>query len=236
MQIGAVQKLTLLDFPDKTAAVLFTLNCSMRCGYCHNPDFVVPEKIEEVKQCLIPFDVFINFLETRKELIDGVVISGGEPTLQPDLAERIKEIREMGFLVKLDTNGLHPEVLEKLLDRKLLDYVAMDLKHVPERYDELCDMPVEKVRQALEKSIDLIRTAGIDYEFRSTVLPDLHDIDSLLDMGEMIRGCRKWAIQNFRPQMVLDMEYKAFRGFAEVELAALERQLGEFAQTLEIRN
>ena len=133
MQIAAVQKLTLLDFPGKTACTVFVPGCNFRCGYCHNPELVEPKLVEKTAKNLISEEDFFGFLAKRKGMLDGVCVTGGEPTLQKDLPDFLKQIRRRGFLVKLDTNGSRPDVLEKLLRAGLLDYIALDVTASPER-------------------------------------------------------------------------------------------------------
>lgn len=162
MQIGGLQKFSLIDYPGKIAAVVFTQGCNFRCPYCHNPELVLPEFFNPV----IPESIFFRFLEDRYGQIDAVVISGGEPTIHADLVDFIKAIKERGYLVKLDTNGSAPRTLETLIDKKNIDYIAMDIKAPFARYSELsgCDVPTE----CIATSIRLIESSGIEHEFRTT--------------------------------------------------------------------
>ncbi|MBT4936345.1 anaerobic ribonucleoside-triphosphate reductase activating protein, partial [Candidatus Peregrinibacteria bacterium] len=192
MLIAALNKLTLLDYPGKTAAIIFTAGCNMRCGYCHNAQFVLPEEIQKQKKDLMPWEEVRSFLKKRKGLLDGVVISGGEPTLQKDLKEKIKEIKSMGFLVKLDTNGTGPQIIKELLQENFLDFIAMDIKGSEAVYHQICGKKIDI--KAIEKSIEIIMNSGIDYEFRSTILPEYHSKDVLCEMGRMIQGSKTWAL------------------------------------------
>ena len=206
MQISGIQPFTVLDYPDKTACIVFTPGCNFRCGYCHNAEFVLPEKIIQLKDSWIPEETFFNFLESRKNLLDGVVISGGEPTLMGDLLSFAKKVKERGFLVKLDTNGSTPRVLEKLLHENALDYVAMDIKTSLENYPKVsgsCVMP-----NAIKKSVEMIMKSGIDYEFRSTLLEELHDEKTIHEMANLIRGARVWYLQPFRNAKTLDETFQ----------------------------
>ena len=164
MKIGGFQKFSLIDYPGKISAVIFTQGCNFRCPYCHNPELVLPELFE--KEML--FDEILDFLKLRKEKLDGVVITGGEPTLQRDLAAVIRKIKDLGYSVKLDTNGTNPEILKDLLEAKLLDYVAMDIKAPFEKYGELAgvEVGIDKIKQSVRQ----IMISGIDYEFRTTVV------------------------------------------------------------------
>lgn len=233
MLISAVNKLTLVDYPGKLAAILFTAGCNMRCGYCHNADFVLPEKIEKLKDHFIPFEAVKTFLESRKGLLDGVVFCGGEPTIQPDLLEKMAEVKSMGFLVKLDTNGLRPEIIKEALEKKIVDYFAMDLKSSLEKYSELVGTPVNP--EKIKTSIQFIMNSGIDYEFRSTIFPAHHDGETLKSMGKLIEGAKLWALQNFRNQKVLDPKYENLSGFTPEQIKALKEKLSAFVERVEVR-
>lgn len=232
MLVAAVNKLTLLDFPGKTAAIIFTAGCNMRCGYCHNSTFVLAEKLKELEGNFIPFPAIKNFLEKRKGLLDGVVISGGEPTLQPDLEAVIQEIKSMGFLVKLDTNGTNPKVVQNLLDKNLLDFIAMDIKTVPQKE---AIVGVEMNWADIYKSIDLIMKSGIDYEFRSTIVSTYHTQEDLEAMGKMIQGAKHWALQNFRNHSVLHADYENHEGHSPKSFNDLKESLKSYVEVLELR-
>ncbi|MBR2386976.1 anaerobic ribonucleoside-triphosphate reductase activating protein, partial [bacterium] len=167
MLIGGVEKTSLIDYPEKLTAVVFTIGCNFRCGYCHNPELI---KLKEDSKILDEED-FFAYLEKRKGLLDAVTITGGEPTLQNDLADFIKRVKDMGFLVKLDTNGCSPEILEKLINEKLLDYIAMDIKNSIDNYNKVVRNFTDK--EKILKSINLIMNSGVDYEFRTTTLKSL---------------------------------------------------------------
>lgn len=216
MQIVGVNTLTLLDFPKQTACIIFTAGCNFRCGFCYNEEFVLPEKLEKFKDNMIPEEAFFNFLETRKGLLDGVVVSGGEPTLMPDLIPFIKKIREKGFLVKLDSNGTNPEVLEKIIQEKLVEYIAMDIKADSKNYAKIvgADVDISKI----EKSRDLIMQSGIDYEFRTTVIKEIHTPVVLEKIAEFIQGAKKYSLQNFEKKHVLDQKFLDYSSFTKEEL------------------
>lgn len=168
MQISAIKKSTLLDYPGKLATIIFTPGCNLRCGFCHNPEFVLPEEVEKIRHDFISEEIFFRFLKTRVGFLDGVVICGGEPTIHADLPQFCQKIKDLGFLVKLDTNGSNPEVIEGLLDQKLVDYVAMDVKHSFDQYREITGKNIDILRY--KKSMELIKTRAPDYEFRTTVI------------------------------------------------------------------
>ena len=190
MHIAGINKSTLLDYPGKVAATIFTGGCNLRCLFCQNSSLVeglIPEIREE--------DV-LGFLEKRNKVLSGVCISGGEPTLQPDLADFIGEIRALGYAVKLDTNGTKPEVLRKLADKGLLDYIALDIKTGREKYRELCNVDVEMHK--IDETIDLLKNGGFsDYEFRTTVVAEYFDRDDARDVGKWLAGGRRLFLQNF---------------------------------------
>lgn len=168
MQLSAIKKSTLLDYPGKLATIVFTPGCNLRCGYCHNREFVLPEELQKIRHDFIGEDVFFRFLRTRVGFLDGVVICGGEPTVHADLPEFCRKIKDLGFLVKLDTNGSHPEMLEHLLRMEVVDYIAMDVKQSFDRYTEVTGKNTDISRYL--RSIEIIRTGAPDYEFRTTAI------------------------------------------------------------------
>ncbi len=192
MELAHLVPTSLLDYPDRVAAVLFTVGCSFRCPFCHNAELVLPEKARELR--LLDQDEVLTFLAERKGFLDGLVITGGEPTLQPGLHEFLAEVKRLGFLVKLDTNGSLPDVLEDLLVRGLVDYVAMDVKAPLARYSDLAGVSVDL--SAIERSTRLVRGRAPDYEFRTTVAPGLQGED-LKEIAALLAGSRRWFLQPF---------------------------------------
>lgn len=191
MIIGGLQKTSLLDFPEKIAAIVFTMGCNFRCGYCHNPELINGEaKIEEV----------FEFLKTRQGKLDGIVITGGEPCLQKDLPEFIKQVKELGFAVKLDTNGSFPEMLEKVLPD--LDYVAMDIKAPLEKYSQIVNVDVDTSK--ILKSIEVLKNGGVDYEFRTTVVKSQLSLEDFEKIGQLIQGAPRYYLQRFEASKILD--------------------------------
>lgn len=221
MLIGGIHTLTLLDFPGKVACLVFTAGCNMRCGYCHNAEFVLPEEIKKLQNDFIPPEKIYSFLETRKGLLDGVAITGGEPTIHADLPDFIRKIKEMGFLVKLDTNGTNPEMLEALFAEKLLDYVAMDVKASQGKYDTMTG--VNNNLEKIKKSRDLIMNSGVDYEFRTTVVKGCHDEAEIDQIAQFCKGTPQYTLQNFRSVKVLDPAFKTKHGFSDEELETLKK-------------
>lgn len=188
--IGGLQKVTLLDFPGKVACTVFLTGCNLRCPYCHNPELVLPQ---DSKKYISEGELF-KFLVSRKGKLDGVCITGGEPTVHPELPFLIRRIRDMGFLIKLDSNGTAPEMLEHLLREKLLDYVAMDIKNAPSRYAETCGADVIA---NVKKSVALLKSSHAEYEFRTTVCHPLHSPKDIREIGRWICGARRYFLQPF---------------------------------------
>lgn len=214
MIIGGLQKFSLLDYPDKISAIVFTQGCNFRCQFCYNPMLVWPAKVgkskyvqnfiresgqtaepQKVHPKIKEDDLFV-FLRSRAGKLDAVVITGGEPCLQKDLPEFIAKIKNLGFLVKLDTNGSYPETLAKLLKEKLIDYIAMDLKAPADKYEEM--IGVEISFDQIKKSVKMIRQSGLPYEFRTTVAPGLLNQDDIAAIGKIIKGARLWYLQGFK--------------------------------------
>ena len=191
MRIGGLQKFSLIDYPDKFSCIIFTQGCNFRCPWCHNPGLVYPHLFKNT----ISEDYVFNFLESCKNELEAVVITGGEPTIQPDLTEFIEKIKKMGYLVKLDTNGSNPYILEKLLKNKLVDYIAMDIKAPPEKYSLLIGKAIDI--SLIFKSIEIIENYSPDYEFRTTFVPSLLSEDDIAKIKRMIKNKEKYRIQKF---------------------------------------
>ena len=190
VMIGGLQKVTLLDYPGQVACTVFLKGCNLRCPYCHNPALVIPgEETEDISQ-----EDFFSFLASRKGKLDGVCITGGEPTLHPELPDLIRNIRYQGFLVKLDTNGTNPKMLKALLQDRLLDYVAMDIKNCPFRYEETCGADV---MERVKESAALLMGGDVECEFRTTVCAPFHTPTELEEIGKWLRGAKHYYIQPF---------------------------------------
>lgn len=212
MRIGGLTKLTLLDYPGLVAATVFFTGCELRCPFCHNRPLVLPRG----EPTLEPRAV-LDFLERRRGRLDGVCLSGGEPTLQPGLPDLIREIRALGFSVKLDTNGSRPQVLRDLLDQGLLDYVAMDIKNAPGEYQKTCGGA--DVAEQVAESVKILRNSGIPYEFRTTVVKPLHSAETMKALGQWLSGTEAYFIQNFRDTG--DLVGHGLSPFSEEELQQL---------------
>lgn len=195
IKIGGLQKVTLLDYPGKAAAAVFTGGCNFKCPFCHNKELVfLPDNYE-----FFPAERVLEYLEKRRGLLDGVCISGGEPLIQDGLEEFIEAIREMGYLVKLDTNGYYPEKLEEIVHAGLVDYVAMDLKNTSEKYAETAGLNPEVFQiDRIEKSIEFLMHGNVEYEFRTTVVRELHTKEDLQAMAKRIQGARHYYLQQYQ--------------------------------------
>ena len=191
MKIHGLQKMTLLDYPGKVACTVFLGGCEFRCPFCHNW-----ELIDMSAPAIMDDTELLKFLETRRGLLDGVAFTGGEPLLRKDLPELIRRIRDMGFLIKLDTNGNNPEPLAAVVGEGLIDYVAMDIKNSPERYGETIGLPGYDISNVLA-SAEFLLNGSVEYEFRTTVVKQFHDRESFEKIGEWIKGAEKYYLQVF---------------------------------------
>ncbi|MBD5529539.1 MAG: anaerobic ribonucleoside-triphosphate reductase activating protein [Lachnospiraceae bacterium] len=212
MNFCGMNKTTLLDYPGHVAATLFTGGCNMRCPFCQNSGLV----LEPGSQPVISEREVLDFLEKRKGILEGVCITGGEPTLQAQLGDFVRRVRELGYLVKLDTNGYRPEVLRQMLEERVLDYVAMDIKASRERYGIACGLPDVEL-SLIEESVNLLKKSRIPYEFRTTVVKGLHSPEEFTAIGQWLQGCRAYYLQSYR-----DSEQVMQPGFASYERRELE--------------
>ena len=229
LNIAGFEKTSLIDYPGKLSAVIFTHGCNMRCVYCHNPELVVDPIHRD--RLYKPTEI-LNYLNKRKGKLDAVVITGGEPLLYDDLASFIIRIRKLGYLVKLDTNGLLPERLETYIRNNLLDCVSMDIKYVPDDYIKIIGKGgFEKIKN----SIRIIMDSGIDYEFRTTYVKGIHNTDSSKEIASLILNAQRYFIQNFRPGKTIDPELSFENSFTEKELRILKKHAKLFVKNTEIR-
>ncbi len=194
MFLAGLQKLSLLDYPGLVAATVFTAGCNLRCPFCHNSGLVLPEELPAVG---LETEEVLAFLKTRRGVLDGICVSGGEPLLHSELADFLRQLRALGYRIKLDTNGSFPKQLRALIEEGLLDYVAMDVKNGPALYAETAGIPGLKL-EAFEESRDLLLSGTVEYEFRTTVVRGLHTEESLLAAADWIAGARVWYLQQYR--------------------------------------
>ena len=213
MIIGGLQKFSLIDYPGKISAILFTRGCNFRCPYCHNPELVDPQRYAEPWQ----EEEYWAFLQSRTQKLDAVVVTGGEPTLQEDLEPFLEKIRKMGFLIKLDTNGSNPDVLKDLLSANLVDYIAMDIKAPLEKYSEVAKVPIDKTD--IEESIELIKQSTVDHEFRTTIARNILSREDIVNIAKMLQGEKLYILQRCVPTKILDPLFLAqFEPYTHEEL------------------
>lgn len=229
MIIGGFQPVTLLDYPEKVAAIIFTSGCNMRCPFCYNYKLVLPQYLEKEKS--FKEDVVIDFLKKRKKYLDGLVITGGEPMVQQDLPQFLRKMKEIGYEIKLDTNGLLPDKLEALIEEGLIDYVAMDIKGPLDVYDKYCGV---EGGQPVRQSISTIMKSGLPYEFRTTLAKGLHTSADIAKIGIEIAGCDLYFLQNFRNEPTLDGEMKV-SSFTQKEMEEMRQEAESFVKKCLIR-
>ena len=222
MRLGGYQKLTLIDFPGTIATTVFTVGCSFRCGFCHNPELVIRSQFPALNNLE---EEFFSHLEKRKGKLEGVCITGGEPTIQPDIIEFIKKIKEMGFKVKLDSNGTRPDVLRKVIKEKLVDFIAMDIKNSPENYNKTVGLKADIAR--IKLSVKLIMNSGIPYEFRTTVVPGLHTEEDFEKIAKWIKGAMAYYLQEYREMRILDSKLKAVTLGKSIDLKKIKKSIKE---------
>jgi len=229
MKIGGLQKSTLIDYPGKVAATIFVLGCNFKCGFCHNPELVLPDKMEE---SLSDKEVF-KFLKERKGFLNGVVVCGGEPTIHPDLEDFISEIKDMEFSIKLDTNGYNPEMLRKLVSNRLVDYAAMDIKASKDKYSQVAGIEVDISK--IEESIEIVKKM-VDYEFRTTLVPGLVEGKEILAIAQWISPAKKYILQNFSNVVpLIDESLKDRKPFEREYLENLKDKVETYFDVCRIR-
>ncbi len=227
--IKGLQRVSIIDFPKRICSVIFTGGCNFRCPYCHNPELVVDwEKLPTISE-----EEILTFLSERRGLIDGVCITGGEPTLHNALPHFIEKVVSSGFRVKLDTNGSIPQMIEELLQKKLIDYIAMDVKAIPEKYDIASGVSVNI--SDIEKSIRIIMEGKIEYEFRSTVFPDFISSEDGERLGKWLKGTKRFVLQRPRKLKMLLEVFKDRPTYAETELSKLRTVLSNYIDEVVIR-
>ena len=227
MRIGGLQKLTLLDFPEVVSCIVFTKGCNFRCPFCHNASLV--EKSEEE---ISPGEI-LSFLKKRQGLLDGVVITGGEPLLNPDIPAFLSEIKDMGYKIKLDTNGSKPKLLKEIVSEGLLDYVAMDIKNSPEEY--ILATGVDKFLKETEESKDFLLTGKIPYEFRTTVVRGIHTKESVLSLAKWIEGAEKYYLQQYKDSGEI-LNPEGLSSFSNEEMEEFLKIVSPYTKSSFIRN
>ncbi len=230
MKIAGFQKFSLIDYPSKISAIIFTQGCNFRCPFCHNPELVNPELFADT----LDENSVLSFLRRRVAKLDGVVITGGEPLLQHDLVEFIERIKEIGYLIKLDTNGSYPEILKQLLAKNLIDYIAMDIKAPLEKY--LNVVKTDAYTEKIMESVKIILNSNIDYEFRTTVVKDLLTEDDLICIAKLIRGAKRYVLQKFVISKIFDNSFASnVECFSDDELNTIRDEIKKYVSECIIR-
>ena len=246
IEIGGLQKLTLIDFPGKISCTVFCLGCNFRCGFCYNSELVLPEKIKKVSKILEKD--FFEFLKGRKEFLEGVVLGGGEPTSYPELTDFCKKIKKMGYFIKLDTNGSNPEMIKELINQKLVDYIAMDVKAPKEKYLKVIGWEnnigskvrrlnfwQEKIIGNVEKSIEILKEGRVDSEFRTTVVPGLIFKGDILKIVKWVSPSKKYFLQNFRPEKTVNPKFEKIKPYPQEYLLGIQKAIAPFFEVCQVR-
>lgn len=230
MIIGGFQRFSLIDYPDKICAIVFTQGCNFRCPYCHNPELV------EIKRSApggLKEEEILSFLDRRKGKLDAVTITGGEPLLQSDLERFLSAVKGLGYLVKLDTNGSFPSRLKRIIRSEFMDYIAMDIKTSLDKYNQVINKRTEKTK--IIDSIRLIMDSGLDYEFRTTVVGDLFEKDDFYKIGKLIKDARLYILQRFVSSKTLDDQFLDMRGCSDEEIHTYREIMEGFVQRCFVR-
>ena len=229
MRIGSLQRFSLIDYPGRICVVVFTQGCNFRCHYCHNPELVVEELFQEP----LSEKAVFSFLEKRKGMLEAVTITGGEPTLQRDLIGFLEKTRQLGYLVKLDTNGSRPEMVKRVIESKLIDYIAMDVKAPEGKYREVANSYVntDKIKQ----SIKLIIDSKLNYEFRTTVVRSQLNERDIMEIGEMIQNAKRYVLQKFVPSKTLDRGFRSLATYSAEEFEHLRESLKSYVVECSVR-
>ncbi len=233
MDISWITPFSLIDYPWKVSCVVFTPWCNFRCGYCHNSEFVLPEKLKNIYKNLITQDVFFNFLEKRQWLLEWVSICWGEPTIHKDLKNFCKKIKQKWFLIKLDTNWRDSNILKELISEWLVDYIAMDIKHEIWKFSEIAWVDINEKEYL--KSIKVILSSNIDYEFRTTVISGIHTSENIENIAKFISWARVYYIQNFKQWNTLE-KWFSWKSFSIKELNYFKNISLKYIDNVEIRN
>ena len=239
MQISGLQKLSLIDYPEKIAAVVFLMGCNFRCPFCQNPELADYCYCGETAQIKISQKEFFEFLESRKELLSGVSITGGEPTINSDLPEFISKIKKLGFSVKLDTNASDSLMIKKLIKKKLIDYFAVDVKSSPEKYEKASGVKIDTKK--IEESLKIICKSKIPFELRTTVAPGIVNQEEIGKIKKWLKNlgvlekAEIFAIQQFRNEKTLDEKFKKVKPYSDDELKSFGKILEPYVKKVEIR-
>jgi pyruvate formate lyase activating enzyme len=228
MKIGGFQKTSLLDYPDYISAIIWTVGCNFRCPFCYNKNLVFGD-VETYPQ-----EEIFSFLEKRKGKLDGLVITGGEPLLQDDIVDFTGKVKKLGYLIKIDTNGTYPEKLKELIDKKLVDYIAMDVKAQKKKYDQLTGVKTKLID--IEKSIAIIKNSAPDYEFRTTFIPGLLKKEDIIEIAKWLEGSKRFYLQQFKNDIPLvSSEYQNIAPYTKKELMETLNEIKHYFQNCDVR-
>jgi pyruvate formate lyase activating enzyme len=229
MKIAGLQKVSLIDYPGKISCIVFTQGCNFRCPYCHNPELVCPDRYGP----LIAEEDIFSFLNQRKGKLEAISVTGGEPTLQPDLEKFFQTIKSMGYLAKIDTNGSNPSFLKRLIDKELVNYIAMDVKGPLKKYGEITSAPVDI--GAIKRSIEIITTSGAEHEFRTTVVKSQLDTRDLIATAKLLKNARLYVLQAFVPRKTLDAAFLSETSYLPQEFSTIKNRLEREGIPVEVR-
>jgi pyruvate formate lyase activating enzyme len=229
MLIGGFQKVSLIDYPGKIGSIVFTLGCNFRCGYCHNPELV---KLLPKLAVTTPHEI-IKYLENRKGYIEAVTVTGGEPTLQKDLIDFLTDIKALGLLVKLDSNGSTPTILDRIIKMGLVDYIAMDIKAPLYRYSDVSNSPIKG--EVFQHSIKLILDSGLPHEFRTTIVKSQLSPNDLLEIGQTVQGADLYALQKFVPTKTNDPTFLKETTYSDQEFAQIQNTISPWVKKCIVR-
>ncbi len=228
MKIAGLQKLSLVDYPGLLSAVVFLEGCNFRCPYCYNIDL-----IDGKSELECPEEEVFEFLERRKNIVEAVVITGGEPTLHGSLEELIFKVRDLGYKIKLDTNGSDPRMLRELIKQRAVDYIALDIKTSPSKYERVCDL--KEMKEKLLDSIGILLKGNVDHEMRTTCVPGIVEVEDFYKISKMVKGADKYFLQQFRSEQTFSPEYRKKRPFTKEELGRFKSILERTVDDVSIR-
>ncbi|MGC9602841.1 MAG: anaerobic ribonucleoside-triphosphate reductase activating protein [Minisyncoccia bacterium] len=228
MVFGGIEKFTLIDYPGKIACMVYTIGCNFRCPYCHNPELV-----NETTDVHISEREFFDFLDARKGTLDGVVITGGEPTVHADLPRVMQEIKKRGFLVKLDSNGTNPRMFREIIKNNLVDYIAMDIKAPLASYGQTVARPVDP--EAIKESVALIMASPVEYEFRTTLVKGMLSQGDIQQIGKEIKGAKRYVLQKFVSTKILNPQFKHKVSYSDEEMKEFQDMLSVYVDQCHIR-
>ncbi len=229
MRLGGLQKFSMIDYPGKVSAIVFTTGCNFRCGFCHNPELVQPDQFP----ASIPVEEVLEFFRSRRGQLEAVSITGGEPTIHADLPDFMAKVKEMGYLIKLDSQGTNPDMLEQIITDKLVDYLAMDIKGPLERYEEITNMPVNL--DDIRRSIKLLMTSSLPYEFRTTIVREQLSSDDIVKLLEAIKGAEQYYLQKFIPTKANNPDFLKKTTYTDEEFDSLLTTARKYVKSAAVR-